>query len=101
MAFLPQELGRSQKQPRPHVPANDVTPLIDQQRPVSIRLDPVPKRIPDDRFRRRPNDQRFFQLRPSSMSDDGNFRRKPLHMLGFFLKKTFRNKKREISVQMS
>ncbi len=61
MTFLPQELHRSQKQPRPHLPANHVGPLVDQNREVAPRLDPLAVGIPDDGFTRRAHDEVFFQ----------------------------------------
>ena len=63
VAFLPEKLGRAQEQPRAHFPAHDVGPLVDQQRQVAIALDPALEGIADDRLRRRPDDQRLFQLR--------------------------------------
>ena len=32
VAFLPEEFGRAQEEPRPHLPADDVAPLVDEQR---------------------------------------------------------------------
>ncbi len=64
VAFLPEELGRAQEQPRAHLPADDVAPLVDEQRQVAVALDPVLVGVPDDRLGRRPDDQLLFELRP-------------------------------------
>lgn len=62
MPFLPEEFRSPQEQPRAHLPAHDVGPLIDEQRQVAIALDPALERIANDSFRRRTNDERLFQL---------------------------------------
>ncbi len=62
VSFLPQELGGPQKHPRPHFPADDVGPLVDQNRQIAMTLHPLGVRGADDRFAGRANDQRFFQL---------------------------------------
>src|SRR4030095_585335 len=98
VALLPEELRSPQKQPRTHFPPDDVPPLIEQQRQVAIRLNPISKRVPNDGLRRRPNDQRFLELRTTSMGDDCDFRRKTLDVFRFFLKKTFWNEERKICV---
>src|SRR5262249_51311030 len=74
--LLPEELRSPQKQPRTHFPPDDVAPLVDQQRQIPIRLNPISKRVPNDGLRRRPNDQRLFELRTTTMSYDRDFRRK-------------------------
>src|SRR5215831_14549152 len=91
VALLPEEFCSAQKQPRTHFPPDDVAPLIDQQRQVPIRLNPISKRVPNDGLRGRPNDQRLFELRTTTMGDNGDFRRKTLDVFRFFLKKTFWN----------
>ena len=62
MTFLPEEFGRAQEQARAHLPAHDVRPLVDEQRQIAIALDPALERVADDRLRRRPDDQRLFEL---------------------------------------
>ena len=60
--FLPEKLGRPQKHPRPQLPADDVGPLVDENRQVAIRLHPVGVHGADDRLAGGPHDQRLFQL---------------------------------------
>ena len=62
MALLPEELGGAQEQPRAHLPADDVGPLVDQDRQIAIRLHPLGVHGADDRFAGGPHDQRLFQL---------------------------------------
>src|SRR3712207_8114273 len=38
VSLLPQELERSKEEPRPHLPAHDVRPLVDEQRQVAVAL---------------------------------------------------------------
>jgi hypothetical protein len=62
MALLPEKLGRAQEQPGSHLPADDVAPLIDEQRQIAIALHPVAVGVPDDRFGSGPHDQLFFEF---------------------------------------
>src|SRR6185312_7535811 len=41
VTLLPQELRRAQEEPRPHLPAHDVRPLIEKQRQIAVRADPA------------------------------------------------------------
>ena len=60
--FLPQELGRPQEHPRSHLPANDVGPLVNQDRQVAIRLHPLCIGRTNNRLAGRADDERFFEL---------------------------------------
>ena len=62
VAFLPEELGRAQEQPRAHLPADHVGPLVDEQRQVAVALNPFLVGAPDDRLAGGPDDQRLFEL---------------------------------------
>src|SRR5688572_18163078 len=55
VTFLPEELGGAQKKTRSHFPAHHIGPLVDEKRQVAIRLNPITVRVPDNRFRRRPD----------------------------------------------
>src|SRR5437764_4590900 len=57
VSFLPKELSCAEENAGPHLPANDVAPLIDQDRQIAIALDPLRVARADDCFRSRPNDQ--------------------------------------------
>ena len=111
VAFLPEKLGRAQKQARPHFPAHDVGPLIDQDRQVAIGLHPFRVARADDRLGRRPNDERLSQrtrrfhfsigvhFQPA-VRDDRAFFGEAFDVLRFFREITQRNEKREIGVLM-
>ena len=108
--FLPEELGRAQEQPRAHLPADDVGPLVDQDRQVAIRLHPLGVHRADDRLAGRPDDQRLFELaRPGRslpsgarlqpmMRDDRAFLGEALDVLGFLLQEAERDEQREVGV---
>ena len=97
VAFLPEELCRAQKNARPHFPADDIGPLVDQDRQIAIGLDPLGVTRADDRLRRWPNDQwlgqgagRYHfairvQLQPM-MRDDGAFLGEAFDVLRFLLR---------------
>ena len=97
VAFLPEELGGAEEQPGAHLPADDVGPLVDEQRQVAVALDPLLVGVPDDGFGRGADDERLFQfgggidvqgltglgLEPV-VGDDGAFLGEPLgHLLLF------------------
>ena len=103
--------GRPQKHPRPQFPPHDVSPLVDKNRQVAVRLEPACKGRPDDRLAGRPHDERFFQLRRRGrlqatfairfqpmMRHDGALLGKPFDMLGLFFQKAHRNEQRKISI---
>ena len=112
VALLPEELGRAQKNARPHFPADHVGPLIDQNRQVAITLDPLRVARADDGFGGRPNDQWLGQrtgrhhfalgvyLEPA-VSDDRAFLGEALHVRRFALEITERNEEREIGVPVA
>ena len=62
VTFLPKKFRCSQEQARPHFPSNDGAPLINKQRQVTPRLDPIPVSVPNDRFRGRTDDQLFLEF---------------------------------------
>ena len=50
VAFLPKEFGGAQKQTRSHLPADNVRPLVDEDRQITIRLHPFRVTRTDDCF---------------------------------------------------
>src|SRR5690606_2793306 len=50
--LLPQELRSAEEEPRAHLPADHVRPLVDQEREIAVALDPLREHRIDDRLRR-------------------------------------------------
>ena len=112
--FLPQELRGAQEQPRAHLPADDVAPLVEQHRQVAVALDPFREHAVDDRLRRRPHDQRLlerrgridldgtlalFACRPQPrMCDERNLLRESFDVLGLLREVAHRDEEREVGV---
>jgi hypothetical protein len=59
VAFLPKELRGAQEQTRAHFPADDIGPLVDQDRQVAVGLHPLRVAGADDCLGCWPNDQRL------------------------------------------
>ena len=91
VAFLPKELRRTKEQPCSHLPADDIRPLIDQNRQVAIRLHPASIACSNNRFAGWSHDIGFFE-RPcgnqlairawfeTMVRDDGTFLGKTFDM---------------------
>ena len=62
VALLPEELGGAQQHPRAELPADDVAPLVDQQRQVAVGVDPLGERVADDGLRGGTDDERLGKL---------------------------------------
>ena len=101
MAFLPQEFTGPQESPWPQFPAHHIGPLIDQQRQVAIRLNPIGKGLADDRFRSWSNHIGFFQFLTSSMGDDCKFRTETFNVFRFALNVTLRDEEWEVCILMA
>ena len=99
--LLPEELGGAQEEPRAHLPAHDVGPLVDQQRQVAIGADPLAVHVPDDGLRGRANDQRLVQLLAAAVRHDRQLRREALDVLGFLLQEAERDEQREVGVDVT
>ena len=98
VAFLPKEFARSQKDARAKFPANNVCPLVQQQRKIAVALHPLGHELADDRFRCRTNYDWLFKFLATSNSDDCEFGAEPFNMLSFTLEVTLRDEQREIGV---
>src|SRR3712207_9095306 len=62
VAFLPEELERTQEQARAHLPPDHVRPLVDEQRQVAVALHPLREHRVDDRLRRRRSEEHTSEL---------------------------------------
>ncbi len=96
--FLPEELRRAEEEPRPHLPAHDVGPLVDQHRQVAIALDPLGVHRVDDRLRRRPDDQRLLQLLAAAVGDHRRLGGEALDVLRLPREEALRDEEREVGV---
>ena len=114
MAFLPQEFAGAQEHAGAHFPTHDIGPLVELERQVAPALHPARHGIADDRFRRRPDDQRLFQLGfgvgdqsailardQPVMRDHRHFLGKAFDMFGLALEIRQRDEDREIGVFMA
>ena len=110
VAFLPEEFRGAQEQPRAHLPAHHIGPLVDQHRQVAVALDPALEGVADDRLRRRPDDQRLLQfglriglqlavdLLQPVMGDDRHLLGEAFDVLGLPGDEAQGNEQREIAV---
>ncbi len=101
VALLPEKLRCSQEEPWPKLPANRVSPLIEQHRQIAMALNPSRHRFTDDRFRRWPNNDRLGQLLASRMRDQRQLGTESLDMLGFLEKERVGNEERKVRIRMS
>ena len=86
------------KRPRRLLPTHDVRPLIDENRKIAIRLDPLRVHRPDDRFGRRADRQPLGQLFAAALRHPRDFGREAFDVLGFSDEQTLRNEEREVGV---
>jgi hypothetical protein len=96
--LLPQELGRPEEEPGAELPAHHVGPLVDQEREVAVALDPLGVHRVDDRFRRRPDDQRLLQLLPAAVRHHGGLGREAFHVLRLAREEALGNEERKVRV---
>ena len=112
VAFLPEEFGRAEKQPGAKFPADDVGPLVDQNRQVAVRLHPTGIHLADNHLARRPHDQRLLELagRPqatfavrfeSMMRHHRTFLGEALDVCRLLLQIAQRDEQREVSIAVS
>ena len=113
MAFLPEEFGGAQEKPRPHFPAHDIGPLVDQHGQVAMAADPAREGVADDGLRGGPHHQRLFQLGvriglqlavdllQAVMGDDRHFLGEAFDMIGFLGDEGEGDEEREIAILMA
>ncbi|OPZ11773.1 MAG: hypothetical protein BWZ06_01645 [Bacteroidetes bacterium ADurb.BinA261] len=115
MSFLPKKFGSTEEKTRTHFPANHIRPLVDKQRKIAIRLNPIFIGAPDNGFGSGTNHKFFFEfgfgidnyatavgcIFQTIMSNHSTFFSKTFHMFGFATQIRFWNKKRKIGINMS
>ena len=98
VALLPQELAGPQEEARPHLPAQDVGPLVVEQRQVPVALDPAlvgVQMIASDVGRMASGSSSFLA---AAVGDDGDLRREALDVIGLLLEQAHRDEEREVEV---
>ena len=100
MTLLPQELRGPQEETGSHLPTHDIGPLIDQQRQITVGLNPIAVGIPDDCLRSGTDDVRLFQFLATSVGDHGQFGGEALHVLRFLFEETLGDQHREVGVDV-
>ncbi len=101
MAFLPEELGRAQEEPRAHFPTDDIGPLVDEDGQVAMALDPLAIHVPDDGLAGGAKDEWLFELLAAGMRDDGQLGGKSLDMLGLFFHEALGDEHGEVGVHVA
>ena len=112
MAFLPEELGGAEEEARAHLPADDVGPLIDEDREVAVGLHPLGVSLADDGLGSRADDERLFELTggdelairsgfEARVGDDGAFLGEAVDVRGFLLDVADRDEEREVGVHVA
>lgn len=115
VTFLPEEFRRAEEEASAHLPTDDVGPLIDEERQISIALNPLLVGAPNDRLACGANDERFFKFgrgidfharlvgggAQTVVGDDSAFLREAFHVLSFFTEEVDRNEKGKVSVAMT
>ena len=96
--LLPQELGGAQKQPRPHLPAHHVRPLVDEEGQVPVGADPFGVQVADDGLRGGAHYQWLLQLLPPSVGHHRELGRKTLDVFRLLPDEGVRDEQREVGV---
>ena len=99
--FLPEELGGAEEQPGHLFPSHDVGPLIDQDRQVSPRLDPLGVHRSDDRLRGRADGEPFLEDFVAALRHPRDLRREPFHVLRLAHQQALRDEEREVRVDVT
>ncbi len=99
--LLPEKLGRPQERTRHLLPADDVRPLIDEDRQIAPRLHPFRVHRADDRLGRRPDDELLLELLAAAVRHVGDLRRKAFDVLRFLVQEAFGNEQREVRVHVA
>src|SRR6266496_3070792 len=98
VTFLPQEFGGTQEQRRTFLPAHHIIPLIDQDRQITIALDPFRIAMTNDRLAGRTNSKRLFEFLAATTRHPCDFGGETLDVLGFALQETAWDKQWEVSI---
>jgi len=112
VTLLPEELGGAEEKTRAHFPADDVSPLVDENRQVAIALNPLGIHFADDRFGSGVDNEGLVERRrgaelavgagfEAGVGDYGAFLGKALDVGGFLFQKAHRDEEREVGVDVA
>jgi hypothetical protein len=99
--LLPEELRGAQEEPRAHLPAHDIGPLVDEDGQVTPGAYPLGVHGVDNGLGGRAHHQRLLQLFAAAVRDHGQLRGETLHVLGLFAQVAFRDQEGEIGIDMA
>ncbi len=86
------------EQARPQLPADDVGPLVVEQRQITVRLHPTGIRRPDQRLGGGTHRERLLEVLPTRLGDDSHLGCEPFDELALLRKHGSRHEQREIEV---
>ena len=101
MTFLPVKLSCTQEETRAHFPANDICPLVHQNRQVAIGLYPLRVHRANNGFGGWAQNIRFLKFRTTRVGHHRQLWRETFNMLSFFGHVGFGNQHRESSIHMT
>ena len=91
VSLLPEEFGCAEKKTCHLLPPHNVGPLVDQDRKIAPRANPLAIKTVDYRFRSGTDGQPFFEFVVTPMRYPCYFRRKTFDVFGFTLQMSLRN----------
>jgi hypothetical protein len=100
MPLLPEELGRPEERPGHFLPADDIGPLVDEERQVPVGFDPFGVGRADDGLGRGPDGEPFFEDLAPPLGHPSHFGGKPLDMIGLLLEVALGDEQGEIGVDV-
>ena len=101
MSLLPKELGSPQKKSGSLFPTHHVSPLVDQNREISVAIDPLRIHVSNHCFGSWTNDQWLFQLFTPAYGHHRTLWAESLNMLSFSVQELLWNQQWEVGIYMS
>lgn len=99
MTFLPKEFACANKRSRVlEFPTNNICPLVQFQRQISMRLNPLSETRVHNSLTSRPDSNWLSQIALATLSDPGNFRWKAFNVVLFLIKGCFWHKHGEVAI---
>ena len=101
VSLLPKELRSPEKKSGSLFPTHHVSPLVDQNRQISIAIDPLRIHVANHCFGSWTDDQWLFQFFTSPNGHHRTLWAESLNMLSFSVQELLRNQQREVGIYMS